>query len=253
MGIVRNFLLLIVATSTLMGCSSMIDKQRVDKVNSVAVVGFSVFQGADNAYEFTDAINGTATGTHQLATDFYTVFSNSYAKTLNVKVLTVDEVRADQYYQYLWAKYSSSEKLLLAMGTRYRSPSVLTGQALFEMTADEKTQLAKSLKVDSIIGFEAMLYRGSKSSSSVGSGGLGVSDISFKVTISDYEQYDKNAQKPIVAFTNFVGGIPDVSYKAITIGFDDTGLIAPDRKALIAAVSKVAEDVALEIKQAPAK
>lgn len=242
----KKILISLLFVTFLSGCSSTIDKQRVDKVDSVAIVGFSVFKQADDIGQMVNTFSESAEFTKNLTSDFYKTFSMIFSHKLKVKVLTENKVKSNRYYKSLVKKYGPVKKLIMLVGKNYRATGMLSGQGVFDMTPAEKTKLASSLGVDSIIGLEALVYKGSSSF------GFATQNVKFRVTVSDYEQYDADSLKPIVEFSNFIGSTPEESYKAMTgigLGFN----VSSDRKALVAAVAIIAEEMADEIKNAPAK
>jgi hypothetical protein len=242
----KKILLSFCFASLIVGCSSKINTQRLSEVKSIAVVGFAVFKGTESTLQLARTYDESPEFNENLASDFYSAFTSSLSTKLNVRILTEEDITSNAYYQTLMAKYGTVSKLIIALGKSYRSTNMLTGEALFDMTAEEKARLIKELKVDNIIGVESMLYRGEKSSTGLLAAltGAGSRDVKFRVTIVEYAQYDYDSKAPIVELTNFIGDVPDESYKALGIGSDTFDLLKPDRKVLIAAVSSVAEGIA---------
>lgn len=246
----KNLVFIVLVLSVLSGCSTRVDHQRIKQVKSVAVVGYSIARDPGNPLQF--IINQTEADDYveHLATDFYRSFTQTFAQKLNVRTITLDQIVSNPYYQKLYQKYSNVEESTMVMGQTYRAEGMLSGQAVFKLTPTEKTQLANALGVDSVIGLESMIYQGESMGISIVK--LSANEVKFRVTITDYEQYDRLNAEPIVEISNYIGDTPDDSYMSYGILVKDEtwDLTKPDRKALVAAVSTVAEGLAEKIETA---
>lgn len=245
---IKKILSAMLLVGLISGCSSTVNKEKVEAVNSVAVAGFSVYKNSasDGLIQMGKTFSESEEFTNTLASDFYSTFTATYTNKLNVKVLSKEDLLANAYYRSLVQKYGDVSKTILSIGKSYRAPGMLSGQAIFDMTPEERAKLARELGVDSIVGLEAMLYQGGSSGLTFLGVGAGSLEIKYRVTLTNYNQYDQSGAEPIVEFTNLVGKLPEEGDKSFVLAGETFS--SPSQRALVAAVRVVTEDLAQKMK-----
>ncbi|WOH37180.1 hypothetical protein RI844_17715 [Thalassotalea fonticola] len=185
-----------------------VDKHRLSQAKTTAIVGFSVFNEQEQVFLSDRETNDEKKLRAVITDDLYKSFISSYAKKLNVKVLKPTELITNPYYLQMIKRYGTFDNQYRAHSVNYRNNKMLTAAAFFKMTPQEKLELAKALRVDSILGVESMIYETRSHNSTFTIFNIEKNSkrysYNYRATLTELELYDQLSAKPIVVVKNLI-------------------------------------------------
>lgn len=188
--------MLTVATITLSGCAMTVDKARLDQIETTATVGFTAYVANGRPMYAIPETSELNLLRDKVSNDLYESFASSYAKKLNVKVLMPSEMLSTLYYQQMMKKYGMVEDKSNYMPPNFRNSRMLSAEAVFRMTPQERFELAKALKVDAIVGVESY-FNGSEHNGQKGS-------YYFQPQLIELGLYDQLSAEPVAVVKNMM-------------------------------------------------
>lgn len=231
-------------------CSTTVVKtEEVNRINSVAIVGFELFRQTDGSglgmlsdltSSVTDKASDVNTG-NEVAEKCYDVLTQKIGSGLNWQFNSLQNLRNNRKYSELYDEKGDESRRRLNVGKTYTLNGVVNPVVIRKMSLEDRRELMAALGVDAIISFEAIAYEGS----SFGTGSLGYTR--YRVTLENLEIYNRISNDPIVKLKNIVGKTSDDGQ--LKADFKGVKLTTGQEKGLIGAVVEISHKIVSAIQE----